>query len=356
MSQSSSVPVVGAQTTMPVAGRMPPALAALLLAGSAVCIVLLLSWGWISGGLANNCSSWLGSVLGEHGCIAGMNKLLTYSWVLALLPVMLLIERRIPADPDQPAFSPGMMVDCLWFITFPLLGVWLPSLFEHFLNTSLGAVLAGFRLKALVVLPLPTQLLLVIVVADFLAWFGHYVRHKVPLLWEFHKIHHSQVQLNYFSTRRLHPLDLMANSLVRFLPWTLLGLTVALPGFLIWSTFLRLYEMFVHSNIRTSLGPLRYFMVTPQTHRIHHSLRPQHIDKNFGDFFSVWDFIFGTQSMDFHVYPQLGVSDENCPRGVATSLGGAIRTLSQELVYPLRVLWGKAALVNGRPHKNRSGI
>jgi sterol desaturase/sphingolipid hydroxylase (fatty acid hydroxylase superfamily) len=326
--------------------HMPRAAVAVLLAACVACVVLLLSWTWSSRGLQFACDNVLGPVLQKRGCTAGVSKIFTYAWALALLPVMLLFERLRPADPTQPLFSPGLLVDSLWFLVFPILGIWLPDAFERLLNTSLGSTLAGFRLHALTVLPLFVQLILVILVSDFLAWFGHYVRHKIPALWEFHKIHHSQVQLNYFSTRRLHPLDLIAQSLVRFLPWTLLGLNVALPGFLIWTTFLRLFEMFVHANIRTSLGPLHYVFVTPQTHRIHHSMRPEHIDKNFGDFLSVWDFLFRTQCTDFNVYPALGVHDQSCPQGMASTVGGALRVVLQELLYPLRALG--SALFKGR--------
>jgi sterol desaturase/sphingolipid hydroxylase (fatty acid hydroxylase superfamily) len=196
------------------------------------------------------------------------------------------------------------------------------------------------RLKALAALPLPAQLLFVIVVQDFLAYFGHLLRHKVPVLWEFHKIHHSQVQLNYFSTRRIHPLDTLSQSLISFLPWTLLGLSTALPGFLIWSTFLRLYEMFVHSNLRVNMGPLRYILVTPQSHRIHHSLYERHIDTNYGDFLSIWDWMIGTQVKRGDEYPPLGVMDRACPTGVATTVPGAIGVFLREMIYPLQALVG----------------
>jgi sterol desaturase/sphingolipid hydroxylase (fatty acid hydroxylase superfamily) len=319
---------------------MPPWVAALLLGACAIAIVSLLSWQQINAGLRGTCDNLVGTALGERTCSAGVSKLLVYSWVLAVLPFMLLLERMIPADPDQPAFSPGMLVDILWFLTFPVLGAWLPNLLDGFLNSTIGTMLAGMRVKALASLSLPAQLVIVIVAADFLAWFGHLVRHKVPILWEFHKIHHSQVQLNYFSTRRVHPLDTLSQSLIRFIPWTLLGLSVALPGYLIWNTFLRLYEMFVHSNLRLNLGPFKYLLVTPQSHRIHHSLYERHIDTNFGDFLSVWDYMFGTQVKEYKVYPPLGVNDKACPQGVATTVAGALAAFCRELAYPLRVLAG----------------
>lgn len=333
----------------PVKGTMPTWVAALLLTGCAVSVVLLLSWQRLNQDLQLSCQDLIGNLFGERTCSAGVSKLFTYTWVLGFLPIMLLLERMIPANPDQPAFSPGMLVDIMWFLTFPLLGVWLPDVFNGFLNSAFGSALEGLRVKALTELSLPVQLLIVILLSDFLAYFGHVVRHKLSVLWEFHKIHHSQVQLNYFSTRRIHPLDTLAQSLVRFLPFTLLGLTTALPGFLAWSTFLRLYEMFAHSNLRINLGPLRYVLVTPQSHRIHHSLYDRHIDKNFGDFLSIWDFMFGTQVKEYDLYPPLGVTDKQCPEGVSTTVGGAIVTFFKELFYPLQALARMSRRANSGP-------
>ena len=324
----------------PVKGRMPSWVAALLLVACAASIIALLTWQWISQDMFANCQSSIGDLFGANTCGKGISKIVTYLWILAVFPFMMLLERAIPADPDQPMFSPGMLVDLMWVLTFPLLGVWLPNVFSGFLSSAFGTALEGLRLKALATLPLPAQLLLVILVADFLAYFGHLLRHKIPTLWEFHKIHHSQVQLNYFSTRRIHPLDTLAQSLISFLPWTLLGLSTALPGFLVWSTFLRLYEMFVHANLRINMGPLRYILVTPQSHRIHHSLYDRHIDTNYGDFLSVWDWIFGTQVRRGDEYPPLGVTDKQCPEGVSSSVGGAIGVFLKELVYPLKALAG----------------
>jgi len=311
---------------------------AVLLAMSAVCATLVVGWSEISQWLPTVCSHWLGDVLPGRGCVAGVGKIFTYAWILAVLPLVLLIEWWRPAAPTQALFSPALLVDMLWFITFPVLGVWLPTVFGDLLNATLGHAVVDFRLQTVAALPLAMQFVVVILLSDFLSWLGHYIRHKVPVFWEFHKIHHSQSQLNYFSARRNHPLDLLTNTLIRFLPWTLLGLDLALPGFVIWRTVNGVYEMFVHANIRTNLGLLRYVLVTPQTHRVHHSLQPEHMDKNFGNFFAIWDFLFRTQCMDFKVYPALGVTDANCPRGQAKTLPEALRVFASELMYPLRTL------------------
>ena len=132
--------------------------------------------------------------------------------------------------------------------------------------------------------------------------------------------------------------------MVRFLPFAALDLRVAVPAFMGWTVFTKTYEVFTHSNIRTNLGFLKYVLVTPQSHRVHHSSRPEHQDKNFGTMFSIWDFIFGTQCLDFDVYPETGVRDRNVPLSMQTSLSGTAMIFSKQLVYPLQSMRKKSYL------------
>ena len=299
--------------------------------------MLLLFFGWqqFSPLLADGCSALLN---GSPRCVTGMDKIRVYALALALFRFILLLERRWPADPRQTAFSPGLVTDAWWFLFFPLLGVWLPTVFEELLHRLTGSTLDGLRWDVFGTLPVTLQVAAVFLFSDFMAYISHLVRHKVSWMWEFHKIHHSQEQLNYFSTVRLHPLDLIAGSLIRFLPFTLLGGDIALTAFLGWIAFQRFYEMFVHANLRTNLGWLRYVLVTPQSHRIHHSLQREHIDTNYGNIFSIWDFMFGTQVRDYDAYPPLGVHDPDVPRNTSTGIWAGARTFARELVYPLIAL------------------
>jgi len=307
-----------------------------LLVFCGACFILFFGWRLVSPALVDTCTALLD---GSDRCATGINKIRIYSLSFALFPLILLLERRYPANPLQRAFSPGLVTDAWWFLFFPVLGVWLPTLFDELLQATIGVHLAGLRMNVIGNLPVAIQIVLVVLFADFIAYVSHVVRHKVPVLWEFHKIHHSQEQLNYFSSVRLHPLDLIANSLIRFLPFTLLEMEMAVSTFLGWVAFQRFYEMFVHSNLHMNLGPLRYVLVTPQSHRLHHSVETQHIDTNFGNIFSVWDFMFGTQVKDCRSYPLLGVGDQNVPRNQSAGILDGARTFLQELAYPLVVLF-----------------
>jgi sterol desaturase/sphingolipid hydroxylase (fatty acid hydroxylase superfamily) len=303
-----------------------------LLAVCMACLVLLIGWSQLSPLLVDGCGELLN---GSQRCASGINKIWIYAYSLALFPAILLLQRWRPATSEQPAFAAGLVVDCLWFIAFPVLGVWLPTVFEEFLTRTFGAQLGALQIDLLDQLPIAIQIVVVILASDLLSWISHVIRHKVPVFWEFHKIHHSQVQLNYFSTLRQHPLDLIANSLIRFLPFTLLGLQMAVPAFIGWIAFQRFYEMYVHSNIRTNMGWLRYVLVTPQSHRIHHSMAAEHLDTNYGNIFSIWDFLFGTQVRNYSVYPATGVHDRQVPATRSATPAAAIRTFVAELFYPL---------------------
>lgn len=306
-----------------------------LLLFCAACFILFFGWTQISPLLVESCTALLD---GSDRCATGINKIRIYALSFALFPLILLLERRFPADPKQGAFSPGLVTDAWWFLVFPLIGVLLPTLFAELLQGLFGAPLQAVRMNLVGTLPFAAQVVVVILFADFMAYSSHWIRHKISLFWEFHKIHHSQEQLNYFTAVRLHPLDLIANVFIRFLPFTLLDMEMSVAVFMGWIAFQRFHEMFVHANVRTNLGFLRYLLVTPQSHRLHHSIEKQHVDKNFGDIFSIWDFIFGTQVREYQSYPLLGVADPHVPRNRSAGILDGARTFLAELWYPVVAL------------------
>ena len=133
---------------------------------------------------------------------------------------------------------------------------------------------------------------------DFWFYWVHRIEHRVPLLWAFHRLHHTDERMNTATYSRDHFLQ---NGLIRtFFPVFTLGLFVDLSlsqagKMAFYSTmFLVLLSMFYHSAIRISLPGLDRILVTPQVHRIHHSTDPQHYNRNFADALPVFDILFGT--------------------------------------------------------------
>ncbi len=136
-----------------------------------------------------------------------------------------------------------------------------------------------------------------LILHDLWFYWSHRLEHRVRFLWAFHSLHHSDPEMNCTTWARDHFLQ---SGWRAFFPVFTLGLIVQLEyrdaglaalfsqiAFMLWS-------MFYHSAIRAELPWLDRVLVTPQVHRIHHSLDPAHFNKNFADLFPVMDILFGT--------------------------------------------------------------
>lgn len=148
------------------------------------------------------------------------------------------------------------------------------------------------------------------IVADFTAFYVHYLQHKIPLLWQFHKVHHSAEVMHPLSNYREHPIDNLVYTLtvaatyglvlalaahtIGYMPdaMTLLGVPLFMFLFNITGYNLR------HSHVWLR-WPGRWSMIfpSPAHHQVHHSCHPDHLDKNFAFLFPIWDVLFGCYVM-----------------------------------------------------------
>ena len=145
---------------------------------------------------------------------------------------------------------------------------------------------------------------------DFIAWFIHFLQHKIPVLWQFHKVHHSAEVMHPISNFREHPIDnlfyIAANGfgfgVIYALAVRFLGFGPTVPTLLGVSLVVFLFN-FTAYNLRHSHVWLRWpgiwsaIFPSPAHHHVHHSCHPKHIDKNFAFMFPMWDLIFGTYLM-----------------------------------------------------------
>ena len=129
----------------------------------------------------------------------------------------------------------------------------------------------------------------------FISFATHFLNHKVPLLWRFHRVHHLDTELDVSSTVRFHPLEMPISLLIGLPMIVLLGLS---PWVLIFYELLDVcITLFSHANIRLPARVnklLRYLIVTPDLHKVHHSVYEPETNSNFSAVFPVWDIIFGT--------------------------------------------------------------
>ena len=147
--------------------------------------------------------------------------------------------------------------------------------------------------------------LLLFVTDDFTRFLLHYLLHKVPMLWEFHKVHHSALVLTPFTIYRSHPVEsllyafrmALTQGFVVGLCYYLFGPTLKMYDILGANAFVFLLNLFGanlrHSHIWLSWGDkIEGWFISPAQHQIHHSDNPKHFDRNFGSALAVWDRLF----------------------------------------------------------------
>jgi len=130
---------------------------------------------------------------------------------------------------------------------------------------------------------------------DFTVWFSHLLSHKVPLFWRFHRMHHADVDIDVSTAIRFHPVEIIASMAVKYALVLALGAPAA--AVLVFEIVLNGGAMFNHANFRLPLWLdrwLRLVIVTPDMHRVHHSVIRDEHDSNYGFNLSIWDRMFST--------------------------------------------------------------
>jgi len=133
------------------------------------------------------------------------------------------------------------------------------------------------------------------VVLDFAIWLEHLVFHKVPLFWRLHRVHHADTGFDVTTGLRFHPLEIVLSMLWKAAVIVALGAPYL--AVLIFEIVLNGSSMFNHANARLPAPldrALRKLIVTPDMHRVHHSVIRRETDSNYGFNFSFWDRLFGT--------------------------------------------------------------
>ncbi|PIE43296.1 MAG: sterol desaturase [Gammaproteobacteria bacterium] len=212
----------------------------------------------------------------------------------------LLIPRRYLRQPKSTRwvtnFSIAILDSLLVKWLFPLTAVMFAALCQA----------QGIGLFNWLALPLWVNVVVGVVLLDLAIYSQHVLFHLHPMLWRLHRMHHTDLDLDVSSAARFHPLEILLSMLIKFMVIVVLGISPV--GVLIFEVVLNGMALFNHSNIR--LPPwldsgLRKILVTPDMHRVHHSIERRETNSNFGFNLSVWDRWFGTYCKE----PTLGQED-----------------------------------------------
>jgi sterol desaturase/sphingolipid hydroxylase (fatty acid hydroxylase superfamily) len=180
-------------------------------------------------------------------------------------------------------------------------------------------------------LPVLISIPLFIVLFDLAIYWQHRLYHSVPLLWRLHRMHHSDPEFDVSTGIRFHPLSIILSMLIKMLLIVVLGPPPV--AVLLAEIILNVTAMFNHGNIY--LPPrvdavLRLFMVTPDMHRVHHSVIPGETNTNFGFNFPWWDRLFGT----YRAQPSAGHADMEI--GIHGFRSAKAQYLHRLLLHPLK--------------------
>lgn len=144
-------------------------------------------------------------------------------------------------------------------------------------------------------LPAILAVVISVVAMDFIIYLQHVMVHAVPLLWRLHRVHHADLDYDVTTGARFHTLEIILSMLIKFATIIVLGLPIV--AVILFEVILNALAMFNHGNVSlpNSLDKvLRWFLVTPDMHRIHHSVEDDETNSNFGFNFTWWDRLFGT--------------------------------------------------------------
>ena len=200
------------------------------------------------------------------------------------------LERAFPAREGQPFFRPGWALDLSFFLGQYLL--WNGLLFA-LLTVSQGAwnaVMPSALRAAVGSQPFWLQVLEVILLSDFCVYWGHRLQHRSAFLWRFHSVHHSAEHLDWLAAHREHPLDTVYTLTLINLPAFVLGFPIETLATFI--AFRGIWAIYIHSNVRLPLGPLRPLLGAPELHHWHHA-RDRDAG-NYGNLCPLMDLLFGT--------------------------------------------------------------
>lgn len=239
---------------------------------------------------------------------------LRFVLVGGVLVALLVVQRWLPRRAEA-----GMRWRRLRNVSLTLIAAATIYLVLPLTAVGFAALVGGnqFGLFNLVDLPYPVEFIICIFALDFAIYWQHRWMHQFAWLWRLHRVHHSDIEFEVTLGLRFHPLEIILSLLYKFLVIALFG--VAPITVLAYEILLAVFSLFSHADMAlpaTWDRRLRRLIITPDWHRVHHSVHRAETDSNYGNFLSLWDRLFGSaieQPRDGHVAMQIGLHEFRDP-------------------------------------------
>lgn len=222
-----------------------------------------------------------------------------FYWLVGLSLVVWSLEILFPWRKSQGVIRHDFWLDVFYmFFNFFLFSLVVYNAVSNVAVQGFNDFLALFGIQNLVAinvanLPKWAQLLTLFVVRDFVQWNVHRLLHRVPWMWEFHKVHHSVKEMGFAAHLRYHWMENIIYRSIEYIPLAMIGFGI--DDFFIVHIFTLAIGHLNHANIYLPLGPLKYLLNSPQMHLWHHA---EEFPKgtygiNYGITLSLWDYLFG---------------------------------------------------------------
>ncbi len=257
-----------------------------------------------------------------------INILLATGASLFFLAIVFIpLEKVFPAHANQKVFRKHWLLDLCYFLGQYLLWSGLVLNFLDYFNNYLDSILPKSIGIFINEQPIWLQAIEVLVLSDFIIYWGHRLQHKVDFLWRFHKVHHSAKSLDWLAAHREHPLDSIYTVGLINLPSFILGFDLDAISMIV--AFRGIWAIYIHSNVRLPIGQLKKLIGAPELHHWHHDIERDR--GNYANISPLMDILFGTYVCPDHEPKEFGIK-EDFP---TTYLGQMIKP-----IVP-KILWNK---------------
>lgn len=245
-----------------------------------------------------------------------------YFWGLIIISLIVWgLEILFPWRKEQSIFRKDFWLDAFYmFFNFFIFSIVISGVYKLLgvLFKDIGITATTLTIVDIAHWPQWLQLLVFFVILDFVQWFTHVLLHKYPVLWQFHKVHHSVKEMGFAAHLRFHWMENILYKPLKTLGVMVLGGFEPEQAYIVHFAAIAIGH-FNHSNIKLTYGPLKYILNNPVMHLYHHAytIPEGSYGVNFGISLSIWDYIFKTNYI-----PESGgkiklgfPGDEKLPKG-----------------------------------------
>ena len=235
--------------------------------------------------------------------------------------IFIFLEKVFPKYREQIIFRPEWRLDFFYFCFNHLIFTVVLLVANYFVTNVFSWAVSDSLQSFIQRQPMLVQVVILILCADFVLYWSHRIFHENPRLWKIHAVHHSVEHMDWMAGSRNHVIQTFVDRSLALVPLYLIGADKQALD--IYVSFAAFQAVFVHANIGSPFGPLKYIVCTPQYHHWHHSSERPAIDTNYAVHTPLYDKLFGTYHMPDKHWPAEYGTTRRLPR-----------SFLRQLIYP----------------------